>query len=102
MSSLGKHERLFTFFEIENRNENKNETNRPVKKGRLISFSMIISTFVRALSLVQIFFFYLNLTFFFVLILLFIILVSAKSRCEHLKQNQTPQVYGASGFVLGF
>ena len=27
--------------------------------------------------------------------------VSAKGRVEHLKQNETPNVYGASGFVLG-
>ena len=27
--------------------------------------------------------------------------VSAKGRVEHQKQNETPHVYGASGFVLG-
>ena len=28
-------------------------------------------------------------------------LVSGKGRVEHQKQNETPHVYGASGFVLG-
>ena len=90
--AVGNTRHHFTLFNIENRIENKNETNRHVKRGRLISFSMLISgqicfllSILSSSSSSESY----SLS----------MLVSAKARVQHQKQNESPHVYGASGFV---